>query len=117
MRRLGRFLICLISLAGLVSFFKLGRAEDPAFTVKVMTIVTAWPGATAQEMHDQVTEKIEKRMAELAKKDEHDLWLMGIEVEERTRMRRQSYEYCMQEEGYRGGSIKKEMIFPDRDFD
>lgn len=59
------FLICLISLAGLVSFFKLGRAEDPAFTVKVMTIVTAWPGATAQEMHDQVAEKIEKRMQEL----------------------------------------------------
>ncbi|WMY11531.1 efflux RND transporter permease subunit [Paraburkholderia phenoliruptrix] len=59
------FLICLISLAGLVSFFKLGRAEDPAFTVKVMTIVTAWPGATAQEMQDQVAEKIEKRMQEL----------------------------------------------------
>lgn len=38
-------------------FFKLGRAEDPAFTVKVMTIVTAWPGATAQEMQDQVAEK------------------------------------------------------------
>ena len=50
---------------GAVSFFKLGRAEDPAFTVKVMTIVTAWPGATAQEMHDQVAEKIEKRMQEL----------------------------------------------------
>jgi multidrug efflux pump subunit AcrB len=59
------FLICLISLAGLTSFFKLGRAEDPAFTVKVMTIVTAWPGATAQEMQDQVAEKIEKRMQEL----------------------------------------------------
>jgi len=59
------FLICLISLAGLVSFFKLGRAEDPAFTVKVMTIITAWPGATAQEMQDQVAEKIEKRMQEL----------------------------------------------------
>jgi len=59
------FLICLISLAGLLSFFKLGRAEDPAFTVKVMTIITAWPGATAQEMQDQVAEKIEKRMQEL----------------------------------------------------
>eukprot|EP01032_Pedospumella_encystans_P032964 gene32964-37234_t len=54
------FLICLISLAGLLSFFKLGRAEDPAFTVKVMTVVSAWPGATAQEMQDQVAEKIEK---------------------------------------------------------
>ncbi|QUP54602.1 AcrB/AcrD/AcrF family protein [Ralstonia syzygii] len=59
------FLICLISLAGLISFFKLGRAEDPAFTVKVMTIITAWPGATAQEMQDQVAEKIEKRIQEL----------------------------------------------------
>ncbi len=59
------FLICLISVAGVVAFFKLGRAEDPAFTVKVMTIVTAWPGATAQEMQDQVAEKIEKRLQEL----------------------------------------------------
>ncbi|HEX5393224.1 MAG TPA: efflux RND transporter permease subunit [Rhodocyclaceae bacterium] len=59
------FLICLISLAGLISFFKLGRAEDPAFTVKVMTIITAWPGATAQEMQNQVAEKIERRMQEL----------------------------------------------------
>ena len=59
------FLICLISLAGLLSFFKLGRAEDPAFTVKVMTIVTAWPGASAREMQDQVAEKIEKRLQEL----------------------------------------------------
>ncbi|MGO4701161.1 efflux RND transporter permease subunit [Dyella sp. 2RAB6] len=64
-RSITLFLICLISLAGLVSFFKLGRAEDPAFTVKVMTIVTAWPGATAQEMQEQVAEKIEKRMQEL----------------------------------------------------
>ncbi len=35
------FLIVLIFIAGLVSFVKLGRAEDPAFTIKVMTIVTA----------------------------------------------------------------------------
>ncbi|MCE3608109.1 efflux RND transporter permease subunit [Massilia sp. P8910] len=59
------FLICLITLAGVVSFFKLGRAEDPAFTVKVMTVVTAWPGATAREMQDQVADKLEKRLQEL----------------------------------------------------
>jgi multidrug efflux pump subunit AcrB len=59
------FLLVLISLAGLMAFFKLGRAEDPSFTIKVMTIVTAWPGATAQEMQDQVAEKIEKRLQEL----------------------------------------------------
>ena len=60
-RSITLFLILLVSVAGLVAFFKLGRAEDPAFTVKVMTIITAWPGATAQEMQDQVAEKIEKR--------------------------------------------------------
>ena len=59
------FLICLISLAGLMAFLKLGRAEDPSFTVKVMTLITAWPGATPQEMQDQVAEKIEKRLQEL----------------------------------------------------
>ncbi|MDQ0023851.1 multidrug efflux pump subunit AcrB [Variovorax paradoxus] len=64
-RAISLFLILLISLAGGVAFFKLGRAEDPAFTIKVMTIITAWPGATAQEMQDQVAEKIEKRMQEL----------------------------------------------------
>jgi len=46
-RSITLFLIGLVSLAGLISFFKLGRAEDPAFTIKVMTIITAWPGATA----------------------------------------------------------------------
>jgi len=64
-RSITLFLIILISLAGVVSFLKLGRAEDPAFTVKVMTIVSAWPGATAQEMQDQVAEKLEKRLQEL----------------------------------------------------
>jgi multidrug efflux pump subunit AcrB len=64
-RSISLFLIILISLAGLVSFLKLGRAEDPAFTVKVMTIITAWPGASAQEMQDQVAEPLEKRMQEL----------------------------------------------------
>src|SRR6185503_8675839 len=59
------FAILLISLAGILAFFKLGRAEDPAFTVKAMTVVTAWPGATAQEMQDQVAERLEKRLQEL----------------------------------------------------
>ncbi len=64
-RSITLFLICLISLAGLIAFFKLGRAEDPSFTVKAMTIITAWPGATPQEMQDQVAEKLEKRLQEL----------------------------------------------------
>ncbi|MCS4296209.1 multidrug efflux pump subunit AcrB [Comamonas sp. BIGb0152] len=64
-RSISLFLILLISLTGVFAFLKLGRAEDPAFTVKSMTVVTAWPGATPQEMQDQVAEKLEKRMQEL----------------------------------------------------
>lgn len=59
------FLIILITVAGVISFLKLGRAEDPPFTVKQMTIISAWPGATAQEMQDLVAEPLEKRMQEL----------------------------------------------------
>jgi multidrug efflux pump subunit AcrB len=58
------FLIAIVG-AGIFSFFSLGRAEDPGFTIKVMTVVTAWPGATAQEMQDQVAEPLEKRLQEL----------------------------------------------------
>ncbi len=64
-RSITLFLIILITVAGIVAFFNMGRAEDPPFTVKIMTVVTAWPGATAQEMQDQVAEKLEKRMQEL----------------------------------------------------
>lgn len=64
-RAITLFMIILISVSGVMAFFKLGRAEDPSFTIKVMTIITAWPGATAQEMQDQVAEKIEKRLQEL----------------------------------------------------
>ncbi|WP_338495418.1 efflux RND transporter permease subunit [Pseudomonas sp. WP18] len=59
------FLIFLIAVAGTLAFFTLGRAEDPPFTVKQLTVITAWPGATAQEMQDQVAEPLEKRLQEL----------------------------------------------------
>jgi len=64
-RSITLFLILLITGAGILAFFQLGRAEDPPFTIKQMTVVTAWPGATAQEMQDQVAEPLEKRMQEL----------------------------------------------------
>ncbi|MBS4429267.1 efflux RND transporter permease subunit [Pectobacterium punjabense] len=64
-RSITLFLIILITVAGILSFFELGRAEDPPFTVKQMTIISAWPGATAQEMQEQVAEPLEKRMQEL----------------------------------------------------
>ncbi|AOF81688.1 acrB/AcrD/AcrF family protein [Methyloversatilis sp. RAC08] len=60
------FLIIAVALSGVFAFFKLGRAEDPVFSIKVMTFSAAWPGATAQQMQDLVAEPLEKRMQELA---------------------------------------------------
>ncbi|MFL5094248.1 MAG: efflux RND transporter permease subunit [Xanthobacteraceae bacterium] len=59
------FLIIGIAVAGAYAFLKLGRAEDPSFTIKVLTVTAAWPGATAHEMEDLVAEPLEKRMQEL----------------------------------------------------
>jgi multidrug efflux pump subunit AcrB len=64
-RALTLFLIIAIAVAGAYAFLKLGRAEDPSFTIKVLTVTAAWPGATAQEMQDLVAEPLEKRMQEL----------------------------------------------------
>lgn len=58
------FLIIVLSAAGILSFFSLGRAEDPAFTFKVMVVRTLWPGATAQEVELELTERIEKKLQE-----------------------------------------------------
>ena len=59
------FLIVLVTIAGIYAFFGLGRAEDPPFTVKQMTAIAVWPGATAQEIQDQVAEPLEKCLQEL----------------------------------------------------
>ena len=59
------FLIIAITLAGAYAFAKLGRAEDPPFTIKILTVSAVWPGATAKEMQDLVAEPLEKRMQEL----------------------------------------------------
>ena len=59
------FMIVIVALAGAAAYFRLGRAEDPDFTVKNVAISALWPGATAQEMQDQVADKIEKKLQEL----------------------------------------------------
>ncbi|MCZ7658232.1 MAG: efflux RND transporter permease subunit [Xanthobacteraceae bacterium] len=64
-RPLVLFMILLLAGAGLYSYLNLGRAEDPSFTIKVMVVNVAWPGATAHEVQTQVTDKIEKKLQEL----------------------------------------------------
>src|ERR1700751_4690695 len=59
------FLMIALGIAGFVSYQKLGRAEDPFFTVKVVNVSAMWPGATATEMQMQVADPIEKKLQEL----------------------------------------------------
>ncbi len=59
------FLIIAIGVAGFFSYERLGRAEDPSFTIKVAVVTAFWPGATAQEMQEQVADPIEKKLQEL----------------------------------------------------
>jgi len=56
------FMILALSAGGIYSFFAMGRAEDPRFTVKTMVMQVTWPGATAKEMQDQVADRIEARL-------------------------------------------------------
>jgi multidrug efflux pump len=64
-RALVLFMILVLGAAGTYSYFNLGRAEDPSFTIKVMVMNVAWPGATASEMQTQVADKIEKKLQAL----------------------------------------------------
>ncbi|HVE16522.1 MAG TPA: efflux RND transporter permease subunit, partial [Chthoniobacterales bacterium] len=64
-RAITLFFIIASACAGLYAYFQLGRAEDPSFTIKVLTVSAVWPGATAQEMQDLVAEPLEKRLQEL----------------------------------------------------
>lgn len=59
-RQVVYFFTVLIFIAGIYSFHALGRSEDPSFVVRQMVISAAWPGATADQMQDLVTSKLDK---------------------------------------------------------
>jgi len=63
------YLMLVLSLAGLFSYTKLGQSEDPPFTFKVMLVHATWPGASAEEVAEQVTDKLEKKIQEIAHLD------------------------------------------------
>src|SRR5216683_739211 len=64
-RAITLFFILLLVAGGAYAFLMLGRAEDPSFTIKTLTVTAVWPGATAREMQDLVAEPLEKRLQEL----------------------------------------------------
>ena len=64
-RSLTLFFLILSVVGGIYAFLALGRAEDPSFTVRVMVVSALWPGATAQELEEQVVDRLEKRIQEV----------------------------------------------------
>ncbi|WP_076999943.1 efflux RND transporter permease subunit [Variovorax sp. KK3] len=63
------FLLLLLGLSGLFAYGRLGQKEDPEFTVKTMMVQASWPGSSAQQMAEQVTDKLEKKLQEIAEID------------------------------------------------
>lgn len=59
-----RYLMVVLLIAGAIAFVALGQDEDPPFTFRAMVVRSYWPGATAQQMAEQVTDKIEKKLQE-----------------------------------------------------
>ena len=58
------FLMIVAVVAGTLAFLRLGRAEDPAITIRTMVVAAGWPGATVDEMTRQVTERLERTLQE-----------------------------------------------------
>ncbi|MBO8132602.1 efflux RND transporter permease subunit [Dickeya fangzhongdai] len=59
------YFMIVFSIVGVVAYNQLGREEDPSFTIKTMIIQSQWPGASAEEVTQQVTDRIEKKLQEL----------------------------------------------------
>ena len=66
---LTRYLMVVLMLLGMAAFFQLGQDEDPPFTFRVMVVRTFWQGATAQQMAEQVSDKIERTLQEVPRAD------------------------------------------------
>jgi multidrug efflux pump len=64
-RELTWFFIAVVAIAGILSYSKLGQREDPDFTFRGMVIRTLWPGATTQQVDEQITARIVKKLQEV----------------------------------------------------
>ncbi|HSV69430.1 MAG TPA: efflux RND transporter permease subunit [Methylibium sp.] len=62
---LTRYLMVVLMVLGFAAYFQLGQDEDPPFTFRVMVVQAMWPGATAQQMAEQVTDKIERTLQDV----------------------------------------------------
>lgn len=75
------FIIVLLTIAGSICFFNLGRLEDPEFTVKTATITTHYPGANAEQVELEVTDLLEKKIQEMSEvKDISSISRPGLSI-------------------------------------
>ncbi len=56
------YFIVVVAITGIASYFNLGRMEDPNFTIRQMIVTVSWPGSSAEEMQNQVTDKLERKL-------------------------------------------------------
>ena len=68
-RSLVLYFIIVFAVVGVLSYERLGQSEDPPFTFRVMVVKTNWPGATAQEVEQQVSDRVERKLQEIANVD------------------------------------------------
>lgn len=66
---LTRYLMVVLMVFGIAAYFQLGQDEDPPFTFRAMVVKTYWPGANAQQVAEQVTDRIERTLQEVPNAD------------------------------------------------
>src|SRR5471030_3182753 len=81
------FLLMLLTVAGLLAYNSLGQKEDPEFAIKTMVVQTYWPGSSAQQMADQVTDLMERKLQGVAESDYMSTYVKPGETQNKINLR------------------------------
>jgi multidrug efflux pump len=100
------FLLLLLSVAGVLAYRSLGQKEDPEFTIKTMVVQAYWPGSSAQQMADQVTDKLEKKLQEVAEIDYTSTYVKPGETQIKVNLRENVPPQAVQDVWYQ---VRKKM--------
>jgi multidrug efflux pump len=105
-RQMIAFLLLLLSVAGVLAYRSLGQKEDPEFTIKTMVVQAYWPGSSAQQMADQVTDKLEKKLQEVAEIDYTSTYVKPGETQIKVNLRENVPPQAVQDVWYQ---VRKKM--------
>lgn len=83
------FLLVLLSVTGVLAYMSLGQKEDPDFTIKTMVVQTYWPGSSARQMADQVTDVLERKLQGVAEIDYMSTYVKPGETQIKINLREQ----------------------------